>query len=174
MYSVVGCSECGALKLVADRPETTECNRCGKRLRFDRLKKFVQTDDVDHAREVRASMLANRQGHGEAFAELGSFAEMESATETPAVTDEEYLSGSGVDVEAVADAERRASSSPSSGASRKDVLLAALADLDRPTEAAVVEYATERGVPRDYVVDALTKLVHRGVVSETGGRYRLL
>src|SRR6056297_2742917 len=77
MYAVVGCSDCQALKIVEGRPETTQCPRCGKRRTFEKLKKFVETDDEDHAREVRSSMLATRQGEGEAFAELDSFSEMD-------------------------------------------------------------------------------------------------
>lgn len=176
MYAVVGCSECGALKIVEGRPDTTQCPRCGKRRKFEKLKKFVETDDADHAREVRASMLANRQDEGEAFAELDSFAEMDEQVDEAVLTDEEYLEASGVDSEAVAEAAERAESRSAStrGTSRKETVLAALRELDRPTEDEVVGFATEHGVPADYVRDALEKLVRRGEVSESGGRYRLL
>jgi DNA-binding IclR family transcriptional regulator len=53
-------------------------------------------------------------------------------------------------------------------------VLAALREQDAPTEASVVDYATERGVPAAYVRDALDKLVRRGEVTESDGTYRLL
>lgn len=174
MYSVVGCSDCSALKIVEGRPDTTVCNDCGKRLRFPKLKKFLQTDDIDHAREVRASMLANRGGHGEAFAAVDSFAELEAETAEPAVSDEEYLEGSGIDPDEVAAAGERAGGSGRSSMSRKEAVLAALSELERPTEDEIVEFAGEHGVPAGYVENALEKLRHRGEVSESGGRYRLL
>jgi DNA replicative helicase MCM subunit Mcm2 (Cdc46/Mcm family) len=176
MYAVVGCSDCGALKIVEGRPETTQCPRCGKRRKFEKLKKFVETDDEDHAREVRASMLANRRGEGEAFAELDSFSEMEDQVDAAGMDDDEYLEASGIDSEEVAEAAERAENRSAStrGGSRKETVLDALRELDRPSEDEVVEFAGERGVPADYVREALEKLVRRGEVSESRGRYRLL
>jgi hypothetical protein len=57
---------------------------------------------------------------------------------------------------------------------RKETVETALRDLDRPTEAEVVDYAGERGIPADYVRSALDRLARRGRVTETNGRYRLL
>lgn len=173
MYSVVGCSDCGALKIVDGRPDTTTCNRCGKRLRFKKLKKFLQTEDLDHAREIRASILANKGGHGDEFARVGSFAELDAETEESVVSDEAYLEGSGIDPDEVAAAGERAMETGGS-LSRKDAVLAALEELDRPTEDEVVEFAGEHGAPRGFVESALEKLRRRGEVSESGGRYRLL
>jgi DNA replicative helicase MCM subunit Mcm2 (Cdc46/Mcm family) len=176
MYAVVGCSDCQALKIVEGRPETTQCPRCGKRRKFEKLKKFVETDDEDHAREVRSSMLANRQGEGEAFAELDSFSEMEDQVDEAGPSDDEYLEASGVDIEEVAEAAERVENRSAStrGTSRKETVVTALRELDRPTEDEVVAFAEERGVPADYVRDALEKLARRGEVSESRGRYRLL
>lgn len=173
MYSVVGCRECDALKVVEGRPETTECNRCGKRLRFSKLKKFIETENADYARELRASMLANRQGQGEAFAEVDSFAELDAQLDDVGVDDEEYLAGSGIDADEVASAAERADRTGGSR-SRKDIVLDALRELDSPTEDDVIAYATEHGVPAEYVSDVLSKLARRGRVSESRGRYRLL
>jgi hypothetical protein len=81
-----------------------------------------------------------------------------------------------VDTSEVADAAERAESGRTGGGgqSRKETVLSALRSLDRPSEDEVVVYAEERGVPGDYVRDALPKLVRRGEVSESRGRYRLL
>ncbi|WP_227353599.1 DUF5817 domain-containing protein [Haladaptatus salinisoli] len=172
MYSVVGCSACNNLWIVEGRPETTQCSRCGKRRTFGKLKQFVETDDEDHAREVRASMLANRQGHGDAFAELDSFAEMDSQVRDAGMDDEEYLDRSGLDTDEVAAAGER--SRRDGSRSNKQVVLDALSTLDTPDEAEIVAYARERGVSADYVRQALEKLSRRGEISESRGRYRRL
>jgi len=176
MYAVVGCSDCSALTIVKGRPETTECPRCGKRRKFEKLKKFVETDDEDHAREVRSSMLANRRGEGEAFAKLDSFSEMEERVDEAGPSDEEFLAASGIDTDEVAEAAERVENRSAStrGTSRKETVRAALRDLDRPTEDEVVAFADERGVPAEYVREALEKLTRQGEVSESRGRYRLL
>ena len=174
MYAVVGCSECSALWVVEGRPETSQCPRCGGRRQYAKRRKFVETDDEDHAREVRASMLANRQDHGEAFAELDSFAELDRQVEEVGVDDETYLEASGVDSDAVAAAGDRAEQGDGSGRSRKETVLAALRNLEAPTEADVVAYAEERDVPADYTRRALEKLVRAGRASESRGTYRLV
>ncbi len=173
MYAVVGCNACHQLWILQGTQETATCPRCGKRHQVRRLRTFVETDDEDHAREVRASILANRSGHGEAFADVPSFGDLDAETDAPVVDDDTYLAGSGLDAEAVERA-GESSTTGSSSTSRKETVLAALAEIDRPTEAAVLDYASERGVPRDYTRAALEKLVQGGVVSESDGRYRLL
>ncbi|WP_049926355.1 DUF5817 domain-containing protein [Halopiger goleimassiliensis] len=174
MYAVVGCSDCSHLWLIEGRSETTECPRCGSRRAYEKRKKFVETDDADHAREVRASMLANRQGEGEAFAELDSFGDLEDDVAEGVVDDEEYLEESGLDVEELEAAGERDPRGPTRSGSKKEIVERALADLERPTEREIVDYAGERGVEAEYVRRTLEKLVRRGAVSESRGRYRLL
>ena len=171
MYAVVGCNACHQLWILEGTQETATCQRCGKRHQVRRLRTFVETDDEDHAREVRASILANRSGHGEAFADVPSFGDLDAETDAPVLDDDTYLAGSGLDAEAVERA-GDASTTGSHTANRKETVLSALADLDRPTEADVLDYASERGVPREYTKTALEKLVRGGAVSESGGRYR--
>jgi DNA-directed RNA polymerase subunit RPC12/RpoP len=174
MYAVVGCSDCSALWVTEGRPETTQCPRCGTRRKHAKRRKFVETDDEAHAREVRASMLANRQGEGDAFAELDSYAEMERQVDDAGVDDETYLEDSGVDTDAVSAAAKRTEQGATDGSSRKETVLSALRTLDEPTEDNVVAYAEERGVPASYTRKALTKLVRAGKASESRGQYRLL
>lgn len=173
MYHVVGCSDCGALRIVEGRPETTQCGTCGTRRQFSKVRSFLETDDLDHAREVRASMLANRQGEGEAFAAVDSFAELEDDVADGVLDDDEYLAASGLDAERITETGERATEARGS-TSRQETVKNALRELDSPTEDAVVAYAEERGVPADYVERALTKLARRGEVSEHRGEYRLL
>lgn len=175
MYAVVGCRDCQALWVVEGRADTLTCPRCGSARKWSRRRKFHETSDATEARQARAALLAKRQDAGEAFANLDSYEEMETQLDDAGVDDAEYLDGSGLDTEAVAAAgERAESGAASGGGSRKETVLSALDTLDAPTEDAVVDYASERGVPADYTRDALAKLVRRGEVSESGGTYRRL
>jgi hypothetical protein len=174
MYAVVGCGECSALWIVEGRPETSQCPRCGTTRNYEKRRQFVTTDDEDHAREVRSSMLANRQDLGDAFADLDSFAEMETYVDEAGVDDDTYLRESGVDTEAVAAAAQRSETGTGGSTSRTGTVRQALRDLDSPDEAAVVAYADERGVPPEYTRKTLEKLVRAGDVTENRGTYRLV
>lgn len=171
MYAVVGCDECSALWIVEGDPETSQCPRCGRTRGHHKRRKFVETDHEDHAREVRSSMLASRQGHGDAFAELDSFGELEAEIENSGIDDETYLRESGLDVADVQDAGKADSVGSTS---REETVREALDTLSQPTAKDVVEYASERGVPDSYTERALEKLVRAGEVTENGGTYRLL
>ena len=173
MYAVVGCGECSALWIVEGDPERTECPRCGTSRKHEYRREFLTTEDEDHAREVRASMLASRQGESDAFAEVGSFAELDAELEDAGVDDETYLEGVGVDTGEVEAAADRAAGGDGSR-SREETVRAALRDLEAPAEAEVATYAADHGVSREYTRRALEKLVRAGEVTETDGGYRLL
>lgn len=176
MYSVVGCPECSALKIVEDRPETTQCPRCERRTAFEKLRKIYQSDDLDAAREIRARLLAEQSGHSDAYAEVDSFAELDSQADDAGMSPEEYLDQIGIDTDATAAAEERAATATGSAQnkSRKKIVLGALRDLDQPTRQEIVDRADAAGVSEEYVHNALDKLTRDGAVTETGGRYRLL
>jgi len=174
MYAVVGCSDCSALWVVEGRPETTQCPRCGSRKQFARLKQFVSTDDPDHAKQVRAALLAKRQDLDDAFADLDDFATMETYLDEAGIDDADYLEASGIDPDSTAAAGERASQGRGGSRSRREVVEDALADLDEPTIDEIVAYASEHGVDPDYVERALDKLVRAGKISESRGTYRLL
>lgn len=169
---MVGCRDCGALWIVADRPETTTCPRCGKRHPTDRLHAFAETEAEDAARRARAALLAERAGHGDAFADVD--ADLAGQLDFEAVADADYLEAAGLDRDAVEAAGERAVAGPARSKGRRETVLEALAALDRPTEAEVAAYAAERDVPREAATELLDKLVRRGEVSESGGRYRRL
>jgi hypothetical protein len=172
MYAVVGCGDCEALWIIEGRPDTTQCPSCRKRHRAKTLKRFVETDDEDHAREVRASMLAARQGDDDAFAELDSFAELGDKVGEGVVDDEAFLAAHGVDPDEVTAAAERAERDDST--SRREVVLAAVREQDAPDEERVVAYAQARGVDADDARRALEKLRRGGEVTEEDGGYRLL
>lgn len=170
MYAVVGCSACSALWMLEDRQETAECPRCGKTHQYGKLKTFVETEDADHAREVRASMLASREGHADEFAAVDSFADLESRVEDPVVSNEEYLEGSGLDSDAIAAVD----DDDRSSRSRREIVLDAVEATEEPTHENVVERAIAHDVPESVVERALDKLVRSGELTESGGRYRRL
>jgi len=167
MYAVVGCPDCGALKIVEGRPETTTCPRCGRRSTFATLRQFHRADSLDAAQAARSRLLAERAG-----ADPDAAAVDDAAAEAAGVDDDEYLDARGADPDAAAAAGER--TGRGSGESRRETVECALDRLDRPTEDEVVAYAAERGVPRVYVERALEELRERGEVTVTDGRYRLL
>jgi len=170
MYAVVGCDKCQMLWIVEGQQEHSQCPRCGRTRRHEKRRKFVTTEDGDHAREVRASMLAARSGHGDAFAELDSFAELETQVESTGIDDETYLEESGIDPEPVAGAGETSTAS----SSRRQVVRDAVCELDEPTEQAVVDYAERHGVSPEYTERTLTKLLRDGELSRHRGQYRSL
>ncbi|MFC3477341.1 DUF5817 domain-containing protein [Halobacterium litoreum] len=173
MYAVVGCSDCSALWIVEGRPDTTGCPRCETRHQFGNLKQFVTTEDEDHAREVRASMLANRSGHGDAFAEVESFAELDDYVDDAGMTDDEYLDRSGVDTDEVEGVTERVSRS-SRSLGKREAVETALRELDEPSEREVKAFAAEHDVGEAYVERTLEKFVRAGKLTATADGYRLL
>jgi hypothetical protein len=167
MYAVVGCSNCRALWVVEDRPETTQCPRCRTRHRFERLKTFAETDSADAAARARGELLAER-------ADEGGFVDPATVdAEAVGMSEEVFLAASGLDTGEVAAAGDRRG--PGEGSrSRRQVVLDALADLDAPTGDDLRTYAAEHGVEAEYVDRALSKLERSGEVMRTDGVYRRL
>lgn len=172
MYAVVGCTECSALWVVEDRPETTRCPRCGSRRQYGKLRKFVTTEDADHARQVRAALLAERSDHGEAAPD--SFDDLAADAEAAGMSDEEYLSEAGLDPETVAAAGERATEGAGGGRDRSTVVRSAVADLADPTRESVLDRAEAEGVDREAAGRILDRLRERGEAVERDGVYRLL
>jgi hypothetical protein len=170
MYAVVGCDECQALWVVEGEQERSQCPRCGRTRLHEKRRKFVTTEDGDHAREVRASMLAARSGHGDAFAKLDSFAKLGTRAESAGIDDETYLDGSGIDPESVAEAGETSAESRS----QTQVVRDAVRELDEPTDQAVLDYAERHGVSPEFTERALAKLVRNGELSRHRGQYRSL
>lgn len=167
MYAVVGCGECGALWIVEGRPETTQCPRCRTRHRFETLKSFAETETSDAAARVRSAMLAERSEEGE-FVDPA-----EVDVDEVGMAEAEFLSAAGLDEAEISAVDDRVP--PASGGdsrSRKRVVLDAVEDLEEPTAAAIESYASEAGVPSDYVRRALQKLRQAGELVERDGRYR--
>jgi hypothetical protein len=173
VYAVVGCSDCSGLWIVTDlrAQETATCARCGSRHRTAKLRRLFEAENRQTAVEARAKMLARRAGEGEAFESVD-----DAAAANAGLDDDEFLAASGLDPDAVAAAgERAEQGSGSTGAGdRASVVRAAVSELDDPDADAVVEYATDRGVPTDAARDLLDRLYDRGEVRRVDGGYRPL
>lgn len=168
MYTVVGCRNCQSLWTVEGRPETTQCPRCRTRHRFEKLRSFAETETSEAAARVRSSMLADRASDGEFLDPR------EIDTDAVGMDDDEFLAASGVDPDAVSAAEQRAEESKNRSRSRKRVVLDGLEELDEPTMAELVEYASSAGVERSYVERVLEKLARSGEITRTDDGYRAL
>ena len=167
MYAVVGCSDCRALWVVEDRPETTQCPRCRTSHRFERLKAFAETDSADAAVRARSELLAER-------ADEGGFVDP-AAVDVDAVgmTEEAFLAASGLDTDEVAAAGDRRVPGEGSG-SRRQMVLDALEALEAPTDDAVRTYGADHGVEAADVDQVLSKLERAGEVTRSDGVYRRL
>ncbi|MFB6294097.1 MAG: DUF5817 domain-containing protein [Halonotius sp.] len=176
MYAVVGCSDCGTLWLLADpsTSESAQCQRCGRTHQTAKLKHLFESEDRAAAREARSALLAKKRGESAAFADVDHVSELEQQADTAAVDDEEYLEAAGIDAEAVAAAAESTGDQPSSD---DDIVRAAVREAgedDQPAEAAIVAYATDRGVPAEKARKLLERLCREGEASKDDGRYRLL
>jgi hypothetical protein len=171
MYAVVGCNRCGALWLLSNPGETATCPQCSRRHQTRKLKRFFASENREEARQARAAMLADRQGATESFGRLESVEEMERRLDDAGLEDGEFVEASGLDADAVAAA---GDVSRPRSRSREDVVRDAVADQERPTEADVVGYAEDHGVPAEAARTLLERLRRAGEVSESRGRYRLL
>lgn len=172
MFRVVGCRGCDALWLVADRPETTRCPRCGSRYELTKLRPLVETSEEDAARRARARLLAARSDHDGALDDLDDVARESTPPDEPGVSDTEYLAGMGLDPDDVAAAGERATAGGLGGSSRRDAVIEALEVLDRPTAAEVADHVAGHGVSAETAEVILERLARAGRVSESGGRYR--
>ncbi|MFC6788006.1 DUF5817 domain-containing protein [Halobaculum halobium] len=174
MYAVVGCHSCGTYWLVADPrdQDSATCPRCDTRHRTDRLKRFYESEDRAAAAEARAKLLADKQGQSAAFERAGTVAELERELEESeaVVDDREYLERAGLDADEVAAA---GADDAGESRSRDEVVRDAFRE-GTATEADIVAYATDHGVPAEAARDILDRLTRRGEASESRGEYRLL
>ena len=69
MYAVVGCTDCENLWLLTDphAAETATCPRCGRTHRTKKLRRFVEEESREAARQARSALLAKQGGNSEAY-----------------------------------------------------------------------------------------------------------
>lgn len=178
MYAVVGCTECGSYWLLDD-PETqvsATCLTCGRRHQTKKLRRFYTAESRAAAVEARAALLAQKRDQTEQFEAVPDAGQLQrQVAEGTRIDDDEYLDQSGVDPEEAAEA---GDVSRERSPSRDEIVRNAVREssdgggtADRET---ILDYATDRGVPRDAAADLLDRLRRRGEATETNGEYRLL
>jgi len=170
MYAVVGCGECEGLWIVETGAESSQCPRCGTTRPLAKRTKFATADDEDRARDLRTRLLAERR---DVDAEsVAGFSELADAVDDAGPSDETYLAGAGLDPESVAAAGESATGGESGD--RRSIVEGAIDAVEEPTAAAIVAYATDRGVPEDAAHSLLAELERRGAVTARDGVYRRL
>lgn len=171
MYEVVGCVDCRAVWIREGAAETSTCPRCGTRHRVDRLRSLAETETADAAREARTEILAERSQGDDA--DIAGYVELDDAVEHAGMSEMVFLTASGIDAEAVADAGERATET-GERLDRLRRVRTAVETVEEATEAAIVDAADADDVPPDEARRILERLVQRGEVVRTEGRYRLL
>lgn len=170
MYAVVGCRECGAFWVIEGRPERTQCPRCRTSHQTTRLKRFVETEDGDAAREARGALLAADAGFEELYDRLERFDRLDDAAQAAGPDPDEVLAAVGVDPDAARDAAMRDRSSHD----RLEIVERVIARADPATEAAIIDRATDRDLDPGTVRRALDALHERGAVVRDGDTYRII
>lgn len=167
LRTVTVCPDCKYVFIVKDQPDRTQCGRCETRHTFQKLQHYYQSEDAEAARQVRTKVRATvteSVDHYDRAKETGVLeAEVESV-----VSDDDYLDQHGVDPEEVAEAEERATQSPSHNKSKKDIVLDAVREQDSPGRDDVREYARQFGMDPDRATKMLDKFRHEG---DVGGGY---
>lgn len=171
MYEVVGCGDCRAVWIREGAAETSTCPRCGTRHDVDRLRALAATETADAAREARTEILTERSQGDDA--DVAGYVELEDEVEHAGMSETTFLTASGIDSEAVADAAERATET-GARLDRLQRVREAIETVGEPTEAAIVEAAEADDVPPEAARRILERLVQRGEAIRTDGRYRLL
>jgi len=155
-YSVVVCPNCQQTWIVEDRPERTNCPQCDKSHQFSKLRVFHEADSTDEARRARTKVQAHVNGMEEEYEQLAEAGDLTTNWEdTPTTSfDVSFNTAS------------------QSSQSDRDIVLEAVTDQDTPDEAAVVAYATNRGVDEEKTRMLVEKLERGGEVMHTDDGYR--
>ncbi|MFB6254148.1 MAG: DUF5817 domain-containing protein [Halobacteriaceae archaeon] len=169
MFAVVGCRECSALWVISLDIQSTKCPQCGHQHQVDKLKKFITTENKDEAIELRSAMLAKRQGHADAFANLDGFSELEEQLADAGIDDTEYLNAKGIDVDDVS-----MDRNESLHQSREEIIKQAIDTLDEPTTESIIQYAVSHGVSEEFSRSTLEKMRQEGIIAKQNSIYRIL
>lgn len=158
MYTVTVCGNCHTFWMYKDRPERTDCRRCGKSHQVKKLQSVYTSDDASKARAAIASLRAQRQNRNDELKEaIEEYNIFDSDVETN-VRNDEALERLGVDVDEVNDA---ANVTRGSSSTQKETVLEGVKKHNPASTAEIIEYASGRGVDADKAYEILEKL-HRG------------
>jgi hypothetical protein len=175
VYKVVGCSNCGSVKIAVEENETTVCNRCQKQIDVDSARAIFRSEDLQEAKEARSMALAREQGFDDIADEIVEEGVV-SENVGERFGEDELLQDRGVDTEKVEEAgevSRQKTDADSKPQTR--IVKDAVEFLDQPTDDDVAEFAEERGVGREKAFEILDSLCMEGEAMRTReGVVRLL
>lgn len=157
MYTIIVCPKCEHVNTVKDRPERTECKKCGKSHQFSKLRHYFQHEDRRQAVQARAKIHAKLSGKEDAYErafENGALREVDGGN----LNDKEVLEAAGIDAGEVEEAGRRALSGEGGSTSQSDIMLEAVRDTDVDSVRDIVQYAEDRGISEDKAVSILQKM----------------
>lgn len=164
MYTVVVCSNCKHVWIAKDRPKTSKCRKCERTRKFSKLKKYYQDEDLAAAKLARAQVQARVNDQEDRFEDALERGVLHQ--EIDSVFDkDEYISGQGVDAEAVHDAVERMLDSPDATKSRREIVVHGIRKQDEPTLSEFIDYAESYGLNASDAVLYLEKLVRSGRLS---------
>ncbi|XGI83255.1 DUF5817 domain-containing protein [Halorutilales archaeon Cl-col2-1] len=174
MYSVVGCSNCESVKIVEGRPKTTTCHSCGKTLKFDSLRVFHETDDLEEAKEARSLMLAKRNDMETLYNGLMEEDVFNTKVEEN-FGEDELLDEKGVDTEEIKEARERKSSKSGVSKPQKRIVMDAVENIESPTDDDIIEYARQRGVDEERTEEIIDSMCIEGeAMRQRDGSIRLV
>ncbi len=175
MYTVVGCSQCESVKIVAGGSATTVCTRCQNRIDVGSARTIFESEDLEAAKEARSVAMARRDGFEHLVEEIVQ-QEVVDDQVSEQVVDEELLRKEGVDT-GEAEAAGEVDRSKTDGESKPQVRIVkdAVEFLDQPTDEDVVEFAVDRGVSAERVEEIVDRMCMQGEAMRTkAGEIRLL
>ncbi|WP_232700590.1 DUF5817 family protein [Halobacterium wangiae] len=168
MYTVVVCSNCKHVWIAKDRPKTSECRKCGRTRKFSKLKKYYQDEDLAAAKLARAQVQARVHGQEDRFEEALERGVLHEEIDS-VFTQDQYISGQGVDAEEVRKAVGRMLSSPDASKPRREIVRKGIRNQEKPTLEGFIEYAESNGLDASDAVLRLEKLARSGRISLPAG-----
>lgn len=166
MYLVVGCSSCSNHWIIEAEQATAGCPRCGMVRDVDKLRTLGRAPDQETARRIRTELLAESVD----FDRSEPIEETGAGLEEPVVSDEELLTGKGIDPGTVEPANQSDTAGPTT---TRAAIRAATGNLSNPTRDAILTAVADRRDEPPSRVERVLEAMHRdGELVLQNGEYR--
>ena len=151
IYSVVGCNNCQTVWIIEMHPENVKCPRCKKKHKFKKLRKFVETLDIDIARKKRSELISKKMKNSTSewniieknIEDNASFIESDQMQEKYRV-----------------------------GENKKDRLIRIIQESEGITESEILRKIENETGEKWKIEKQLEKLLYLGEITENRGKYR--
>ena len=151
MYSVVGCNNCQTVWIVEMHPENVKCPRCNKKHKFKKLRKFVETLDIDIARKKRSEWISKKMRNSISGWDI----------EDKNIDDNTYFIGP----DQIQEKYRI-------GENKKDRLIRIIQESKGITEQEIIRKMENETGEKQEIEKQLEKLLYLGEITENRGKYR--